>query len=46
MQVKNLVLDLFTKSVQRREALLHLSYSLESFLVFDGRGIITLPMVV
>lgn len=44
--VKNLAPDIFMTSVQEREVLCRLSYSLDCILVFNRRGIITLPLVV
>lgn len=46
VQVKDLMTDMFTTSGQVREALLCLFFSLEHNLVFHGRSIITLSIVV
>lgn len=43
--MENLSPDLFTKSVQGREALHRLFYSLEYDIVLDGWGTIALPWV-
>lgn len=44
--MKKLTPDLLTTSVQRREAFRLLSCSIEHCFIYDGRGIITFPLVV
>lgn len=46
MQLKNLMPNRFTMSVQGRDGLRRLAYYLEHSIVFDGIGIITLPLMV
>lgn len=44
--VKNLTLDMFKVSVLGREALCCLTYFLKFNFVLDGRGVLTLSMMV
>lgn len=46
MQEENLTQDLFTASVQGVEVLCRLAYSLECSIIFYGRCVIILPLVV
>lgn len=38
--------DMVTASVQRRKVIHRLAYSLECSFVLDGRGVVTLPLMV
>lgn len=44
--VKDFTLDLLTKSVQGHAYLYRLTYSIECNLVFYGRGVVTIPLMV
>lgn len=46
IEMKDLMPDMFTTSIRGREAFRRHAYSIEHNFTFDGRSVVTLPVVV